>query len=127
MDCRSFYDRSDAFGQVVRAQGGPLLRIAITVDERLCADPAAQAILSACCNLLPRVTQRYTNIDLLVPDTAVTIPGCSVGPLREYLLRGLNATCPWGSFRTVERLSDPYDFCIVVGSSQPLTAKHIIN
>jgi hypothetical protein len=121
------YDRSHRFGKVAQARGIGPLRLAIVMDENIAATETAQVIALAACTILPRVSERYTTIDICIPQQPVRIPRVEWrGTLANYLLAELKTLCPWGQFRAVEQLSDIYDHCIVIGQRHPLTAKHIV-
>jgi molybdopterin/thiamine biosynthesis adenylyltransferase len=121
------YDRSRRFGDVVQAHGIGGLRLAIVIDKKIAASPTAQLIALAVCTIMPRISERYTSIDLCIPHQTVRIPRVKwKGPLADYLLAELAAICPWGQFRAVEQLSDVYDHCIVIGQEAPVTARHIV-
>src|SRR5258707_1132237 len=92
------YDRSYAFGRIIGAKGGPPVRIAVAVDPGVASDPTAQLIAAAICNLLPRITERYTNVDLLGPaDQRTTIPRTPPGLLLPHLLATLGTACLSGN------------------------------
>lgn len=121
------YDRSHRFGEVVEAVGGAPLRLAITVDEDIAETPTAQLIALALCNIVPRISERYTTIDLALPVRKVAIPRMRwSGTLGAFLLAELNALCPWGRFRLVERLTGKYDHCLVVGNQKHVPAAHVV-
>ncbi|HET8892198.1 MAG TPA: hypothetical protein VFQ41_25095 [Candidatus Angelobacter sp.] len=121
------YDRSHRFAEVVQATGSGAIRLSLTIDREIAGTETAQLIALAICNILPRISERYTSIDLCIPNQAVRIPRIHwQGTLQDYLLTELNAICPWGTFRAVERLIEVYDHCIVVGSTTPLSANHAV-
>lgn len=124
----SMYDRSQRFAQVVEARGVGSIRLAVTVDQEIVGTQMAQVLALAICNIVPRMSERYTHIDLCIPPQLVAIPRVNWrGSLSEYLLAELKAICPWGSFRAVDSLAEVYDHCIVIGRTTPLAAKHIVH
>src|SRR6476659_595919 len=94
------YDRSHRFEEVVQARGVGPLRLAIAMDENVAGTATAQLIALAACTILPRASERYTTIDICIPQQAVRIPRVEWrGTLETYLLEELKTVCPWGQFR----------------------------
>jgi hypothetical protein len=129
MTISELYDRSYTFSRVVNARGGPPLRIALCIDPKLTADPTAQLIAVAICNLLPRITERYTNVDLGISSQQqqLVIPRTSAEDLLRYLARTLRAATLCGQFREECEPNAIYDYCIVVGEDCNVTAKTVIH
>lgn len=122
-----FYDRSRRFAEVVQAAGGPSLRIAISMDRELAGCNTAQLIALAAGTILPRISERYTSIDLCLPAQEITLPRIQqAGEFGDYLLREMKEICPWGQFRAVRELGGNYDYCIVIGRDTPLSARQVI-
>src|SRR6266850_1126904 len=122
------YDRSYEFGGIVGARGGSAIRLAVAIDPKLAADPTAQLIAVAICNILPRITERYTSVDLKIPDhQEVTVPRLAAGPLLDRLFETLTAACLHGRFQEVDRSGAPYDYCFVVGEDCPVPSRNVIH
>lgn len=111
-----FYDRSRAFAEIVGAAGGSSLHIVLRIAPEVASHANAQLLAAAICDILPRISERYINLDLCVPDCAVVLPRAdSKSSLSEYLLRRLSEVCPWGNFRPSSNGSKHYDFCLSIG------------
>ena len=124
----SMYDRSHRFARVVEARGVGPIRLALTIDQEIVRTQTAQVLALALCNIVPRMSERYTHIDLCIPPQPVAIPRVRWrGSLSEYLLAELKTICPWGRFRAVGSLTEVYDHCIVIGRTTPLAAKQVVH
>jgi hypothetical protein len=127
MSTSELYDRSYEFARIVGARGGPALRVAIGIDPRFAADPTAQLIAAALSNLLPRISERYTNVDLKISGhQEVTVPRMDAGALLHHLLATLTAACLTGRFHEADTTGAPYDYCFVVGEDCPVPARNVI-
>ncbi len=124
MSIRELYDRSYEFGRIVGARGGAAIRIAVYIDPRLAAEPTAQLIAMAICNLLPRISERYTNVDLRVPASQeITVPRLRPDILLPHLMKTLTTACLAGSFQEVDGPEVEYDYCIVIGEECGVLAR----
>lgn len=114
------YDRSRAFATVVGAKGGSPLRILITSTEEWATTASGQLVLLALCDIIPRISERYTLIDLCVPEAAQSFSweAQQGSPLASALHRRLKAVCPWGQFSIISAPKSTYDFCISVGATK---------
>ena len=127
MKHEDFYDRSRAFAQVVGALGGPALRIALRIDPALANSPTAQLLAAAACELLPRISERYTIVAIEAPaDQEVVIPRAPAGNLSQHLLSILGNACPRGRFQAAEKLLTEFDYEIIIGSVPKGEAKRTI-
>src|SRR5260370_15223544 len=112
-----FYDRSRRFAEVVQAAGGPFLRIAISMDKALAGCNVAQLIALAAGTILPRISERYTSIDLCLPAQEITLPRIKeTGGFGEYLLKEMKAICTLGQIRSVRKLTVKYVHFISIGT-----------
>jgi hypothetical protein len=124
MNIAEQFDRSYAFARVVGAKGGCPIQIAIAIDPRVIADPTAQLIAMSLCNLVPRVTERYTNVDLSISDDQeTTIPRQRKGSLLLLLQETLRGACLCGSFEEVGSSNKTYDYCFVIGEKCDVQAR----
>lgn len=124
MNIAELYDRSYAFSRVVGAKGGSPIRIAISIDPRVIADPTAQLIATSLCNLVPRVTERYTNVDLCISrDQKTTIPRLRESSLFLFLQETLRGACLGGIFEEVGSSKTTYDYCFVIGEECDVLAR----
>jgi hypothetical protein len=128
MSTSELYDRSYEFGRILGARGGSPIRVAVAIDPRVAADPTAQLIAIAICNLLPRISERYVNVDLKIPDhVQVTVPRMGGGLLLRRLLGTLTAACLVGRFQEVDSSAAPHDYCFVVGEDCPVPSHNVIH
>ncbi|MCI0724934.1 MAG: hypothetical protein L0338_39120 [Acidobacteria bacterium] len=114
------YDRSRAFAAAVGATGGPPVRILIAANRDWATTTTGQLILLALCNILPRISERYSRIDLCVPEVPYIISRNSKrsASLPEVLHSRLTTVCPWGRFSVVRVPAIDYDFSLSVGSAK---------
>jgi hypothetical protein len=128
MSASELYDRSYEFGRILGTRGGPVIRVAVTIDPKVAANRTAQLIAVAICNILPRITERYTSVDLKIPDKQeVTVPRLGAGPLLDRLFETLTAACLHGRFQEVDGSGAPYDYCFVVGEDCPVPSRNVIH
>jgi hypothetical protein len=124
MNIAELYDRSYAFGRVVGAKSGPPIRIAIAIDPTVMSDPTAQLIAMSLCNLVPRITERYTNVDLSISeDQESTIPRLPRNSLSRLLQETLRGACLSGIFEEVGSSKRTYDYCFVIGEKCDVLAR----
>ena len=110
------YDRSRAFAKVVGAKGGQPLKLLITADETRASTKSGQTILSALCEILPRISERYTSIDLCLPRVPYLLHGeGSAIHLDKILVTRLRDVCPWGTFTCVPTPLSNYDVSVHIG------------
>lgn len=124
MNIAELYDRSHAFGRVVGAKGGSPIRIAIAIDPTVMSDPTAQLMAMSLCNLVPRITERYTNVDLSISDDQEsTIPRLLRRSLFLLLQETLRGACLGGIFEEVGSSKRTYDYCLVIGEKCDVPAR----
>lgn len=122
------YDRSVAFGQVLGATGGPRLRIAIVLDDEFADWSAAQLTALALANIIPRISQRYTSIDFVLPTISTRIPRqVKAGNLDSFLVRHATAICSRGSFQVASASDHTYDYAIVIGNRHNVSARRVLH
>jgi hypothetical protein len=93
----------------------------------LSADRPAQVIAAAICNLLPRITERYTSVDVCVDgDVEVVIPRIPSGAFLPHLISTLTRACPRGQFESGQACGKDYDYCVVVGNECGVVARKVI-
>lgn len=116
----AMYDRSRAFAEVVRANGGSPLRILIGASEKTARTKQGQVIITALCDILPRISERYVRIDLCLPPATYLLsePGDSPPSMVQVFQSRLRAICSWGEFSVVSTPQAAYDFCISVGEKE---------
>lgn len=114
------YDRSIVFSTRVGSKGNGPLRLLVSLSEDMAYLVNGQMMLIHALTLLPRISERYTTLDIVSPEgIPCKLPigeGQTLGTVALNLLRNIQ---PYGTYRHLTTSEGVYSAALQIGHSSP--------